>query len=71
VGWSNDANVFPSIGKVEQSSDFEETAYPDPKLFATVGNAGWSQFSLVMTNTTDNWAALRYNATDGIDSLYE
>ncbi|KAF9910730.1 hypothetical protein EC991_005715 [Linnemannia zychae] len=70
VEWSKDAIVFPNIGKIVTSSEFDETAYPDPKLFATVGNAGLSQFVLTMTNTTDYWAGLRYNATDGTMSLY-
>ncbi|KAF9127374.1 hypothetical protein BGW39_005911 [Mortierella sp. 14UC] len=70
VQWSSDANVFLSIGKIEQPSQFDDIAYPDPKLFATVGNAGLSQFALAMTNTTDNWGGIRYNATDGSNSLY-
>ncbi|KAG0374560.1 hypothetical protein BGX24_010251 [Mortierella sp. AD032] len=71
VGWSNDANVYPSIGKMEQPSEFDEVSFPDPKMYATVGNAGSSRFVMAMTNTTAIWLGLRYNATDSQLSYME
>ncbi|KAG0307521.1 hypothetical protein BGZ97_000369 [Linnemannia gamsii] len=71
VGWTNDANVYPANGMFDPPSGFDDVAYVNPKLFATVGNAGANGFVLAMTNTTDYWVGLRSNATDSYSTLYD
>ncbi|KAF9095253.1 hypothetical protein BGX23_000769 [Mortierella sp. AD031] len=76
VGWSNDANIYLNSGKVDLASSFETIAFTNPKLFATVGNAGLNSFVLAMTNDTTSgtgslWVGMRYNATDSFSSLYD
>ena len=71
MGWTNDANVYPANGRFDPPSGYEDIAYVNPKLFATVGHAGVNGFVLAMTNTTDYWVGVRSNATDSFSSLYE
>lgn len=71
MGWTNDANVYPASGRFDPPSGYDDVAYVNPKLFATVGHAGVNGFVLAMTNTTDYWVGARSNATDSFSSLYE
>ncbi|KAF9934203.1 hypothetical protein FBU30_002896 [Linnemannia zychae] len=71
MGWSNDANVYPAANTLENPGNFDTIAFTNPKLFATVGNAGSSQFVMTMTNLTEGWAGLRFNATTTFESLYD
>ncbi|KAF8936269.1 hypothetical protein BGZ47_009577 [Haplosporangium gracile] len=71
MGWTNDANMYPASDKFDPPSGYDDIAYVDPKLFATVGHAGVNGFVLAMTNTTDYWVGVRFNATDSFSSLYD